>query len=118
MGEVMNLIEELNRKIDALVKQNEELKERLQFFNAAGNTVDKKTYNEVVNENAILKKKIEEMKLAQKTAFDKGMKHLAKELKEYDRINGAWTDYFEHTVNKVLKWELEEIGKTERELEE
>ena len=26
MGEIMNLIEELNRKIDALVKQNEELK--------------------------------------------------------------------------------------------
>ncbi len=60
---------------------------------------------------------IEKMKLDQKTAFDKGMKHLAKELKEYDRINGAWTDYFEHTVSKVLKWELEEIGKTERELE-
>lgn len=63
MGEVMNLIDELNRKIDDLVKQNKELKERLQFFNAVGNTVDKKTYNEVVNENAILKSKIEELKL-------------------------------------------------------
>lgn len=57
-------------------------------------------------ENKELKALIEKMKLDQKTSFDKGMKHLAKELKEYDRINGAWSDYFEHTVNKVLKWEL------------
>lgn len=62
-----------------------------------------------------LEAQIEKMKLDQKTAFDKGMKHLAKELKEYDRINGAWTDYFEHTVNKVLKWELEGKGRTEWE---
>lgn len=57
-------------------------------------------------ENEQLKAQIEKMKLDQKTAFDKGIKHLAKKLKEYDRINGASTDYFEHTVNKVLKWEL------------
>lgn len=57
-------------------------------------------------ENEQLKAQIEKMKLDQKTSFDKGMKHLTKKLKEYDRINGASTDYFEHTVNTVLKWEL------------
>lgn len=42
-----------------------------------------------------------------KTSYIKGMRHLANALKEYDRIFGAWTDYFEHTVDKVLKQELE-----------
>ena len=125
--------------IDFLVKENTELKkqiETLKFILDMDN-------NELVKENAELKKQdkiceeiiigeqieidrlnkenkelkaqIEKMKLDQKTVFDKGMKHLAKELKEYDRINGVWTDYFEHTVNKVLKWELERKGRTEWE---
>lgn len=44
-----------------------------------------------------------------KTAYIKGMRHLAKALKNYDRTEGAWTDYFEHTVDKVLKRELSEV---------
>ena len=27
---------------------------------------------------------------------------MANALKDYDRTNGAWTDYFEHTVEEVL----------------
>lgn len=54
------------------------------------------------NENTELKEK-------QKTAYIKGIRHFAKALKEYDRKNGSWTDYFEHTVNEVLKRELNEV---------
>ena len=56
------------------------------------------------NENTELKEK-------QKTAYIKGIRHFAKALKEYDRINGSWTDYFEHTVDEVLKRELNEVEK-------
>jgi hypothetical protein len=38
---------------------------------------------------------------------------MAKALKDYDRTDGAWTDYFEHTVDKVLQREqldFEEYG--------
>lgn len=38
---------------------------------------------------------------------------MAKALKDYDRTDGAWTDYFEHTVDKVLQreqLEFEEYG--------
>ena len=44
-----------------------------------------------------------------KTAYVKGIRHMAKALKDYDRTEGAWTDYFEHTVDKVLKKELGEV---------
>ena len=57
-------------------------------------------------ENAELKEKL-------KTAYRKGMRHMAKALKDYDRTDGAWTDYFEHTVDKVLQREqldFEEYG--------
>lgn len=56
--------------------------------------------------NAELKEKL-------KTAYRKGMRHMAKALKDYDRTDGAWTDYFEHTVDKVLQREqldFEEYG--------
>ena len=43
-----------------------------------------------------------------RTAYIKGLRTMAKALKDYDRTNGAWTDYFEHTVDKVLKNLLEE----------
>ena len=57
------------------------------------------TKEELEKENAELKKQL-------KTAYIKGMRHMAKALKDYDRIDGAWTDYFEHTVDKVLQKEL------------
>jgi mannitol-1-phosphate/altronate dehydrogenase len=47
----------------------------------------------------------EELKEQLKTSYRKGMRHMAKALKDYDRTDGAWTDYFEHTVDKVLQRE-------------
>lgn len=44
-----------------------------------------------------------------KTAYIKGIRTMANALKDYDRTNGAWTDYFEHTVEEVLKKLLGEI---------
>ena len=58
-------------------------------------------------------KRIAELKEKLKTAYRKGMRHMAKALKDYDRTDGAWTDYFEHTVDKVLQREqldFEEYG--------
>lgn len=59
---------------EKLEKENAELKERLKFFNAVGNTVDKQTYNAVVNENEVLKKEIEKLRKhnlnVQKICFD------------------------------------------------
>lgn len=43
-----------------------------------------------------------------KTAYIKGIRTMANALKDYDRTDGAWTDYFEHTVDKVLKRLLQE----------
>ena len=43
-----------------------------------------------------------------KTAYIKGIRTMANALKDYDRTNGAWTDYFEHTVEEVLKRLLKE----------
>ena len=60
----------------------------------------------ICKENAELKENL-------KTAYRKGMRHMAKALKDYDRTDGAWTDYFEHTVDKVLQREqldFEEYG--------
>ena len=56
---------------------------------------------------------IAELKEKLKTAYRKGMRHIAKALKDYDKTDGAWTDYFEHTVDKVLQREqldFEEYG--------
>ena len=61
---------------------------------------------QALEENAKLKTEL-------KTAYRKGMRHMAKALKDYDRTDGAWTDYFEHTVDKVLQREqldFEEYG--------
>ena len=43
-----------------------------------------------------------------KTAYIKGIRTMANALKDYDRTDGAWTDYFEHTVDKVLNKLLKE----------
>ena len=62
------------QRIEELEKENAELRELLKFFNAAGNTVDKQTYNAVVNENEVLKKEIEKLRKhnlnVQKICFD------------------------------------------------
>lgn len=53
---------------------------------------------ELGKENAELKENL-------KTAYRKGMRHMAKALKDYDRTDGLYTDYFEHSVDKVLQRE-------------
>ena len=61
---------------------------------------------QALEENAKLKTEL-------KTAYRKGMRHMAKALKDYDRRFGAFTDYFEHTVDTVLQREqvtFEEYG--------
>ena len=53
------------------------------------------------------------LKTELKTAYRKGMRHMAKALKDYDKKFGAFTDYFEHTVDIVLQKEqvaFEEYG--------
>ena len=64
------------------------------------------------NDTALLKKQIKELEdvnkeLCVKTAYTKGMRHLTKAFKKYDIIEGAWIDYFEPTVDLVLKREFE-----------
>lgn len=69
--------------------------------------------DEMLSEIAELEKENAELKEKLKTAYRKGMRHMAKALKDYDRTDGAWTDYFEHTVDKVLQREqldFEEYG--------
>ena len=61
---------------------------------------------QALEENAKLKTEL-------KTSYRKGMRHMAKALKDYDRKFGAWTDYFERTVDTVLQKEqvaFEEYG--------
>jgi hypothetical protein len=44
-----------------------------------------------------------------KTAYIKGIRTMANALRDYDKTDGAWTDYFEHTVEEVLNRLLKEI---------
>lgn len=56
---------------------------------------------------------IAKLKTELKTAYRKGMRHMANALKDYDRNVGPCTDYFEHTVDAVLQKEqvkFEEYG--------
>lgn len=64
---------------------------------------------------ASVTKQLEELEKANKerekkckTAYIKGIRTMANALKNYDRTDGAWTDYFEHTVEEVLKRLLKE----------
>lgn len=56
-----------------------------------------------------LEQQIEKMKSIGRTSYIKGIRTMANALKDYDRTDGAWTDYFEHTVDKVLRKLLKEI---------
>ena len=65
---------------------------------------------ETWQKNKELQEQIEKMKSDSKTAYIKGIRTMANALKKYDREEGAWTDYFEHTVDKVLKNLLKEFS--------
>ena len=58
-----------------------------------------------------LEKENAKLKSIGRTAYIKGIRTMANALKDYDRADGAWTDYFEHKVNEVLKKLLGEIEK-------
>ena len=62
-------------------------------------------FDDAINRIVRLEEENAELKEKLKTAYRKGMRHMAKALKDYDRTDGAWTDYFEHTVDKVLQRE-------------
>ena len=73
------------------------------------------TYEHALQEwvEGLLKEETDGLKIELKTAYRKGMRHMAKALKDYDRKFGACTDYFEHTVDIVLQKEqvtFEEYG--------
>ena len=89
---------------------------RRDVINWCGTEPEERFYNEIKFKQAYLagaefgysksNEQIIKAKEDYKTAYIKGMRHLANALKDYDRTEGAWTDYFEHTVDKVLKREL------------
>ena len=73
---------------------------RRDLFNIAMEYAEprEKRIAELEKENAELRENL-------KTAYRKGMRHMAKALKDYDRTDGFYTDYFEHSVDKVLQRE-------------
>lgn len=66
--ELIELIE------NAAKEQEERHRKRIKDYNLCGNTVDKQTYNEVVNENYFLRQEIEKLNkrniAVQKICFD------------------------------------------------
>ena len=103
------LCETYENKISDLEKENAELRN-------SGFTVSSMTEQQLkvaLEKGEQLEKENAELKEKLKTAYRKGMRHMAKALKDYDRTDGIWTDYFEHTVDNVLQREqldFEEYG--------
>ena len=107
-------IADLEKQNKELVEENERLKKiEEEYFDF----LQKKSEEDWKGDNIVgclnlrieqKDKQIEKMKSDSKTAYIKGIRTMANALKEYDRTNGAWTDYFEHTVDKVLKNLLKE----------
>lgn len=62
----------------------------------------------LIDENRELKTQLENKERIGRTAYVKGIRTMANALKKYDREEGAFTDYFEHTVDEVLKRLLKE----------
>lgn len=62
----------------------------------------------LIDENRELKTQLERKEHIGRTAYVKGIRTMANALKKYDREEGAFTDYFEHTVDEVLKRLLKE----------
>lgn len=73
---------EINKELvdenEKLKDKNAKLKKRIEEYNLCGNTVDKQTYNEAVNELAVLKaelKKLQQHSInVQKICFDSCLK--------------------------------------------
>jgi hypothetical protein len=65
--------------------------------------------DKTIEQNISLKAQIEKMKCCNRTSYVKGLRTMANAVKKYDREYGAWTDYVENTVNRVLNNLLKEI---------
>ena len=106
-------LEELTKQLTEKDKQIEELKDKIEmykFFYEVNGFKKRGLNNSIQIAEYIdkLEEQIEKMKSDSKTAYIKGIRTMANALKECDRTEGAWTDYFEHTVDKVLKNLLKE----------
>lgn len=103
------------QKINELEEENSELREKNEGFQRVYSRMRDMGFPTFasVKEYAVklkeLEQQIDEMKSIGRTSYIKGIRTMANALKDYDRTDGAWTDYFEHTVDKVLKKLLEEI---------
>ena len=62
----------------------------------------------LIDENRELSFQLENKEHIGRTAYVKGIRAMTNALKKYDREEGAFTDYFEHTVDEVLKRLLKE----------
>ena len=104
------------------VRKNE--KDRLEFCKNVGITLDEyyvkncgdfeiedmiRAYRR--GKNKVHKETRELLRIERRHAYIKGLRTMANALKEYDRTNGAWTDYFEHTVEAVEKKLLSGVAK-------
>ena len=101
-------LEELTKQLTEKDKQIEELKDKIEmykFFYEVNGFKKRGLNNSIQIAEYIdkLEEQIEKMKSDSKTAYIKGIRTMANALKECDRTEGAWTDYFEHTVIKCLK---------------
>lgn len=106
-------IAELEAQIAELKKQHDIVRNERNLFQERCEDILENYYCDHKCKCADLEKENAELKENLKTAYRKGMRHMAKALKDYDRTDGAWTDYFEHTVDKVLQREqlgFEEYG--------
>ena len=102
------LFEYYENKVAGLKAENEKLNNRCKKYEQQISAMESGTCtvcSEVDKELQIEKLK-KEQKEKIKTACIKSIRHFANVLKDYDRTQGAWTDYFEHTVDKVLEEEL------------
>lgn len=103
-----NKYKDAEKRIAELEAEVKEWKDKADLWCKTANLKD---HNIMINKE--LEQENAELKEELKTAYRKGMRHMAKALKDYDRTDGAWTDYFEHTVDKVLQreqLEFEEYG--------
>ena len=94
--------------VKVVEEATKELQERLNNAETSNDWYRKSSYGSLYDEISNLKEQIEKIKSDSKTAYIKGIRTMANALKKYDREEGAWTDYFEHTVDKVLKNLLKE----------
>ena len=101
-GNLVEELQELKETLAQTIENDKVIYETLKLH-------DQEEIGMLNSKIAGLEQQIEKMKSIGRTAYIKGIRTMANALKDYDRTEGAWTDYFEHTVDKVLKKLLGEI---------